>query len=459
MRRKNKSVSLVVKDDAVMSINKQSIDASDVISESESNTLSLNNLTTILRRVGAVLLFAAAVAFLSQGWTAMGSLSRYGSFLVFTLVLAGLGIICGAFIKEEKGARTFMGIAAALFPVHCAQLGAMIYACMLGVAASVPVLFKFDPPTVLETTVVTIIGFVVLVPIVYAGIATMARQQAVFLTSAFILNSALLLIPTRNSTFISLLIVSSVIALLVLSTKYLTDKVCMQTWEGRMMQGMLFLPSAMIYVRNFLYSYDLMLSGIGFLGIGLGLFLCLGNKVPNEKLGTAIQTAGVPLVWIGLIAISEALFSTQSFLFLNLSNIRDQIQIPLYVLPFGLVLTAISFHARGNGHNYRKFATIIVIAFMMINLLQAPGLLNSLLCVLSMIAIIVGSFLIKENALFICGIIGLGISLLYHLSEVYAVASQYPWITLAILGVSIVFIATYIEKKGTLRECVKAMHI
>jgi hypothetical protein len=139
----------------------------------------------LLRIIGSAVLIAAAMAFLVQRWGSMNDILRYVSFLGFTAVLTGAGFLCGVRIKEDKGARTFLSLAAGMVTVNFAQLGALIFSTTghreMGM---IPGVFLWRAPS-LTAALLTMAGAIaVLIPVTYVSMRVMMRGRERLMTFA-----------------------------------------------------------------------------------------------------------------------------------------------------------------------------------------------------------------------------------------------------------------------------------
>ncbi|MEK7299811.1 MAG: hypothetical protein AAB072_01820, partial [Nitrospirota bacterium] len=100
--------------------------------------MDIQKLGQLLRWIGSLLLLGASASFMLEGWQDFGSQFRYFLFLGYLLGLAGLGLLLGARVKEDKGARTLLGLAVAGIAAQCSQLGAMIHSMVSADNGSLP---------------------------------------------------------------------------------------------------------------------------------------------------------------------------------------------------------------------------------------------------------------------------------------------------------------------------------
>jgi hypothetical protein len=406
----------------------------------------LQTLARILRQIGAIVLIASAATFMLQNWAAMESLYRYGSFLAFTAGLALLGFYCGGIVKEDKGARTFLGIAAAILPAHFAQLGALIYASWLGKAADVPHLFRFEAPGTVETLLTVLCALAILLPVCYAGVSAMARQQALKIVLLFAGLNSLLLIPSRDPALVSLLVVMAMVVPAYYCWNYFSKFSAMQTWEGRAMQAMLYAPSAILIGRSFLYGENAVVIGLGFIFVALAMWFGGASIAWLKSFGSFAQVVSLLPLFVGWLTMVYGMFFSNAAMVVQIVEFADALWVPLLVLPYGVFVSALSYHAIDSGVGYRKFAAWFVSLAMLWHLVEDAALLSSFLCVLTMIAAITSAFVLEDRNILKLGFGGLCLSLGYHLWYAIDLVDISPWLSLAITGTIVVLASTRFEK-------------
>ena len=168
----------------------------------------ISRLGSMLRYVGVAVIIAAMGTFMFQRWGGMTQVSRYFSFLAFTGVVCASGLLCGLKIGENKGARTLLGVVVTLIPLHCAQIGAILYS-RVGqdiVEGNYPSYFFFTVPSLADAIIVAVGGLVAVVAMAYVAYCVLARKYASQLLIAGCGVSAALLVPTRDPLFVAGLI-------------------------------------------------------------------------------------------------------------------------------------------------------------------------------------------------------------------------------------------------------------
>ena len=209
---------------------------------SEKRHFNWQKLTKILRWTGAILLLVSAFIFLCQGLAGLSSMDKYRTFLGFTTLLGGIGVFCGKKWKEDKGARTFLGLATAMVAANFAQLGALVFFQFNGSPAFLPNFFvlQFTDRAALFLTYA--VAACILVPVTYFGFSALIRKQAVPLSMTYLLSCTSLLLPYRVEWAMALVLLFQSVALLVLEVRKLRHEMHMSTFDGWLVRGILLLP-------------------------------------------------------------------------------------------------------------------------------------------------------------------------------------------------------------------------
>lgn len=397
------------------------------------------SLPKLLRVVGALLLFGSAASFMMMEWVGFSSLLRYCSFLTFTLLLACFGVISGAKFKESKGARTFLGVATAIVPIHFAQLGALVYAQYLGEAADVSALFKFTPLGLPATIAVVVLAAFVVTSLSYVGFSALARTKAKQLTLSYASISMLLLLPIRDPLVCSLIAVLSVTAIATWDYVKIYPEVKLKNFEGYSARAMLYTPYVLFLGRTFVYTVSPAISALCLISVGVAIFC--NAKILPENFAKSVQPIGSFFIVSGAITFLHSCFDSY---FSNDANHMLFTVLPLAVL---LKLAARYSLAGEKSYNYLG-ATVVTI--LGVSLLSSTSIIpGATLTGLGVGYLVFGS----EEKCKLQLILG-GICFISGLTNLISLASEFflysPWLTLAISGTLIVFTSSYLETKGRL---------
>ena len=374
------------------------------------------SLPKVLRWIGGIVLIASALAFVLQGWAGWSSLVRYFCFLGFTFSLASVGCFCALKMKDDKGARTFLGVAAAFLPAHFLQLGALLYSITLDSPANVPSFFLLTAPSVSAAFGTLAVAMLVLVPVVFFGLSAMARSQASELTFVYFIANSMLLIPVRSANLVGLCVMAFAVVLAFAEIKFFRPISCMQTWEGRAVRLMMFVPLVLALGRNLvLYPVTPLLVSLVCAFIAGAMFYALPQAVERE-VGRFFQVLSMfPLGLAWLFMATALFFDPNGFFYSLIVDYASQLRTPIFVLPFATGVFLLSYKAIGEGQGYRQLAAWGAILAMVSHLFTVSGVLSSFLCILTAIVVIILAFIQEDRAQLYAGGVGLVLGLLHQL--------------------------------------------
>ncbi len=234
----------------------------------------ITSVSDILRVFGACAVIASMSLFLLNGWSDGNDIQRYFKLLAQTGLLAGSGIALSFWLKENKGARLFLGLGLISVVANFTILGALTYS-MVQLDGGL-----IDYPSIVTWKVVSASTFWP----VFAGAVTLlglltrfsfsiyARNIAGPLSLNFLILCSLLLIPVRSSLAISIIAIAAVLAAYKAVEQLRKNQHVVLTNETKFAFCLLFVPGLIIIARAIsLYNVDgvllLTLSGLGYVSI------------------------------------------------------------------------------------------------------------------------------------------------------------------------------------------------
>jgi len=399
----------------------------------------LQKLAGILRTVGAGVLLASAAAFLLQGWSDETSMLRYYAFLAFTVGLSAVGFFCGLKLREDKGARTCLAVAATMIPAHFLALGGLVYSRVQLDVSSIPGVVRWVAASNLQAAIAVGVASVLLTPLCYIAFTSLARVGARVATPVYLGLCAMLLIPTRDPSLISLLAVVLFGIPLYHELTRATRESGMRTKEGAFVRAMLFAPAAGLILRSLLlHGASDVLIGTMFLILAVTLFI----SGPALSLGSAridsLQSLAAVPAGLGTILLSKVAMIALGVPF-SLSAV-------LCVLAVSLVLIAMSIFCQSTGSGFRSVASTIAIASVLVHLGAEQDFMASLLCLAVSLMTLAYGYTIEQRLVFQVGILGTIAGAVYHVRSAMQLFSMSPWVSLAVMGVVTVVAASYLER-------------
>lgn len=397
-----------------------------------------------LRFAGVTALLAAAGAFLTQHWTDASYLSRYGMFLLFTALVTGAGVFCSSTIKEQKGARAFLGVTVMFLPVHFAQLGALLFSQFGSVPESAVSYYPYlywEAPSLGIASAVTALGIAALLPMAYFAFSALARNHADKLLRTTFVCGAALLIPTREPAFIA-----AILGSLAIFSTFRDQQISvfpeMRTVEGRAARLVPFVTIiTMIGRQCALYNASAFLVGLVLVGLS---YAAMGMRAANAERSGATAFAEV-VAWMlaipGMLAISYDICES----FRPAPSIE-----PLFLgLPLGAVMIHLERRARVCSLLFKTVAVLSIGLTFVAEYSYSDSLLPSTMGLILAIVAVTTASAIESKTLFWIGAVGCVASLLRMLELCINLHVVSPWIVLGVIGTAAVIGGSYIERNFT----------
>ncbi len=427
------------------------------VNEAQSGDNRLRRITVILRGVGAVLLLSAALVFAVQRIGDLGALGRYYTFFGFTCVLAAAGVFCVLHLKDPKGARTLLAISSAFLPALFVQLGAMLYAHTLSGPAPVPKLFLLIESNLSAVIAATLISFAILLPVAFAGFSALARVESKRLTVWYALFNSLLLIPERSPLVVVIIGLGMLASLVVLDFRNFSLQSAMKNKEGAISRSILCIPLLFFIARSILYPQTEVFGGLLCSAGAALIFIAaprLAHRFETVKVWQAFSSGIACVAWY-LLAKGLYFSTNQGLIYEVLGNYQTELFLPVMTLGMAAILALASCFTLCSGRRYRSLAVVIACGGALLQLFTIEGIGSSLFCVGVSTLALVSAFTLEEKEMFYASAAGLGLGLLYHLRYANDLYNISPWLSLALGGVCIVVLSSYLE--GHCRQVVSRL--
>jgi len=405
---------------------------------SSEEQLRVSRISTLLRTVGIGVLLVGVSCFLLQRWGVIDHFQLYLLFLCFTGSVCAAGLWCGLGIKENKGARTLLGTVVALIPVHCAQLGAMVYSQVGSGFENHPAFLRWDAGDMTHALLATGIGLAALVPLAYLSYSVLARRYATSLCALGFGVSALLLVPNRSPLFSALLLIAGAAASAFGERRFVKISE-LKTREAFIARSIPFIALAMLVGRQYLYDSSTFFIGtlFGFAAIGL---LALARAFAPYRWAVAIaELASLPCAVLAGVFCGHAVVGSL--------DLYGTIASPLLIgIPTSIVLFASGIFAIECSRVFNRVGSISIFLTGISELshYDPSGKVVALVCGVAAICI---ACVTRQRSLLIGGSTLTALSLMLIIQLIVrGISPTIWWITLSITGVATVISASYFER-------------
>ncbi|MFK7856010.1 MAG: hypothetical protein AB8B79_17970 [Granulosicoccus sp.] len=411
------------------------------LSNTLENIQKASSIAGMLRMFGAGLLVFSLSLFLIQGIDTTTDLQRYFLLLGQTSLLTLAGFAVGYLLKEPRGARVFFGLGLISIPANFAVLGAMIYSIVPldSIVTSYPDYASWQSSSVAELFTAGIAGTVVLVPMSIFCFAVLARNEKSWLSIAYLLSSASLLVPMRDMFSMTILSSVTVIGIIIMLSRYRDTKSNLSTSERRFAHALLFAPPLLILARStMLYSVDFHFT----LALIISCYYLLRCAVIR-------QTVGSP--WI--MALQFGTLTTVVVLASMMTSLLGAyLAIFNSTLVYGLILAALLVELSRHITNVRMLSymqgvwSLTIVASLFLDYVFWNGPASIVTSLIIATVIIASGVLFRHLFSTLIGILAFAGHLFLNGSELVAALLSSGWLGMAIAGASTIVLGSVIER-------------
>lgn len=402
------------------------------------------NLTRLLRWCGSFVLIASALAFMYQGMYSFSPMTRHWIMLVLCGSLGIIGLLTGTTLKEDKGARLFLGFAAASFPVLASQLGAMFFSIFGKPPIGMPQPLVYTLANLSMVFAITVLTLTIIVPVSYFAFRVLARSQASLLTIVYTLANLSILIPLRDDFWVSGIVITAACAILFVDILRLGKDFRLDNFEGRTARILLVTPLLVMLGRSFFYATD---------SSYYGFMLFLASSCLAFHWSRSIQRSGIKIISQLAGQIGMVIGWTMCLLpILNAASIGDGMATYFFILPISIMLGIQSLQCNGKtARNYRYAAVFAcLISVIVAHWFQHTPMISSIAIVVAIFILALGT-LTAEKLIIYCGTLIAIIGLANFGLQLFQMQISYGWLALAVIGIGAMFSASLIETERSWR--------
>lgn len=408
-------------------------------SNPENEASWMTRLPSFLRIFGASALLIAMYSFLIKGWDDGNDVYRYLLMLSHTGILAGIGLASGHWLKESKGARLLLTLSLISIPANFAILGAFIYSkTSVLEAAQYPSYVSWTIDSLQTAGLTTFGALLVLLPVTLLGFSTLARSLSKRLSVLFIISNLTLLIPTREPLIIGLITLALLVMLIFNIKKLAQQHIVAKTREGFAALSLQALPLLILISRTlWLYSADMFLLTL----VAVMAYFILQQVSAFLSAKSVLHAVLSILMFVSAVLVAPLLYATLTAL---------NAELAVLFLTVSVTISAIMMFKINNNHSlpYKNISGLFIVAGSVMNMLLNTGFMATALSLVSGIALLFIGYDKKLRLFFINGFILIAIGLSQQLYDLVYEFDFSSWISMAVMGVITIVIASVIEAKG-----------
>jgi hypothetical protein len=345
-------------------------------------------------------------------------------------------------LKEDKGARSFLGVAAAFLPAHFVQLGALIYNGLFGVPDGLQPFFVVTTPSLAQALLMLAVAAPALTAVAFLAFSALIRPEAKRATALYLAANLLLLLPTRDPNAVALLSLALFGGLAAYELRVLRQRALMSSTEGIIARAILVLPYGALLGRNFLLYPQTAIFAAALLFAATAIMFALAKRL-EEVEGSLAATGQWFCERLTFLGAAATWSTVANGIILDSGS---TLSIPFTYLPIALLFFGLSFEVKGSGKGYRRLAAWLAVASVLVQLTVDEGIVSSFLCVMASVIITAAAHGIKDKGMFLAGGTGLALGTLYHLKYAAQFYAFSPWLSLAVIGTAVLLASSYLER-------------
>lgn len=398
----------------------------------------------VLRGAGAAALLAALSTFLWQHWQIGSDLMRAGALLAHTVGLTLAGLFCGLGARDDKAARSFLGLAGATLPILFCVGGGLVYSqwAWEGSPVHLARYATWVAPSPVAAFAAAAVILATAVPVSLLAMGVLARRRLGALAAACVVGNALLLVPTRDPNVVAVLAAALLAGLAALEWRVFSRETSLATFEGGLARVLAVAPAVLLLGRHWLhYEITPLFEGVCWLAAGAGLTaLAAWRAAPDGVREVARWASLVPALRVAA-AVGEGAANM---------GVTGGLVLPLAALCFGTQLVGASLvgATAAWGRWLRSAAGLGLAGACVVNLAVAPGIVASLLAGLASVSLLAWGTLREHRPLQLLGTAGALLAGAAHVQHAIAFYHWNRWGSLALLGVVVILAASGVERFG-----------
>ena len=401
--------------------------------------------STVLRVFGAGVTVAAIGVFLFQHWEAGNDLSRYAMLLGQTVLLCLMGFGTSRILREPKSARVFLALGLVSTAASASVLGALLYSTVQwdAVSVSYPGFAYWQVASTGEALSWMAGSLVLLVPISVLGFMVLARPAALRLSTLFLVNAALLLLPIRDPAMAAGMAAAAGVVSFVVLARIRRIEPAVRTREGRTARLIVMLPVAVIAVRcGYLYAASSV--SVGCLGLlAYATLRQIGvTSPPRPAARRSLEI--LSLAPLAVTALAAGAFTSRMVSY----RFDDELAVAAFALVLIAGCTDLSRRSLFDSRIYARGAALVALGAGATELFMDSSMVSALICAVVSGAVAAYARGAGFDGLYRISLLAVLGALGYHVYFAVNAFDLGGWLGLAVLGVVAITGAAAVERHG-----------
>ena len=418
---------------------------------------------TLLRLFGSASIIIALCVFLLDGFDAGNHLQRFWVLLSFSSISVVAGVLMSRIFSDQKGARTMVIIALLSVPTCFAVLGGLVYSLfpLDGLHYTYPDYLFWQAGSFSQLALAGTVCTVIAAAVSWFGFSVLAQQVRLPLFSSLMLSSALLLIPVRNSAWVTLVGFAMISIIAIVLLRYVMPRLTLKTHWSSFSVLLTLLPLCILICRGaWLYdmSSAMMFASAAGLHCALLYIARSARNWPLSMIEFALIVSGATAVFFAVPLLDDLARSGFPLISNLVYSLRSSVVL--------LLLTGLIVHLdlTLKSHRLAKLSRILfsatfILTFIASSLSHASSLIE-LAAVAAVAALITAYGLYRGyHSLVISGATVIASLVLFHHNDFLAAIYSTGILGILAFGTACVFSAHLFEKYGPLLRARYALKV
>ncbi len=417
-----------------------------------------SEISSLLRFVGLLSVFASGVSFMVQGWGELADLTKYLSFFGFVGMLSGLSFLFQRQFKDQTTSRVFAVLSTLGVTTLFSQVGSILYSSMYPDTNEIPSMFNLVVP-ISDFTLIGLLTTLLMIPITMVGFESIIKSKSIQASLLFLTLNFFMLVPTRQSGWTALFLMIQTAILCLGYKEWKIQATISDRWSRLGFFALMSAPILTVMVRALYYSVGAYYFAMVFAMVGAVLLFVPSEATDDEdpilfQFQTALGYGSWLISWLFLS------YKIRVWVDLELIHTSYYNQLNAYIISGGLALISyIVYVLKDRSIEFFKYAVIFFLN---------AAVLSSMAVGFTLLSHVAGFFIgatllvysIKKGFKFLSlmSLASILYSFSYYVDFVKYLYQKSPWLFFAIAGVLLIIVSAFYSKIAGFMESLRTQH-